>query len=102
MSENLQDIYSALIKLVAAMVRHDDEPSTYIEELEFCKSTPHKDKFRRLQDNQRNYNLSHSRALQIKKIADKLRSEFRKGFCMKCGIYEGTNCPECNPQTQGE
>lgn len=75
MSKELQDIYSELIKLVASMFRHEGEPSIYISELKFCKTTPFRDKIRRAEDNEKSYNLSHARAHKIKVIADKLRKE---------------------------
>lgn len=73
MNKKLQEIYSELIKLAAEMIRHENEPSIYISELKFCKSTPFKDKIRRANDNECSYNLSHRRGNRIKIIADKIR-----------------------------
>lgn len=78
MSDNLQKAYSELIKLAAEMFRHEGEPSIYIGEMEFCKTTPFKDKIRRSRDNEKSHNLSHNRAHRIKAIADNLRSQLSK------------------------
>lgn len=78
MSKELESIYTELIKLAASMFRHESEPSIYIDELKFCKTTPWKDKVRRANDNEKNYDLTHRRAHKIKLIAAELRKELTR------------------------
>lgn len=77
MRENLETAYTDLIRLAAEMMCHEGEPSIYLEEMQFCKSTSNKDKIRRLQDNETNHDITRHRAHRILNIVDKIRKEIR-------------------------
>lgn len=49
-----------------------------------------------------NDKLFRDKCYKIQQKRWKIYNPEKKGFYMKCGIYEGNICPECNPQTAGE
>lgn len=69
----LQEVRTSLVKLAAAMVRGDNQPSRYFEDLKFCKSTPRKDRKAHWDDNRKNNDITHTRGMELTALTTKIK-----------------------------
>ena len=75
-NDELKQIKQAITDIThvaASMVTYKGMPSPYHEDMEFCKTTPIKDKRRRMKDNMKSQNIVHRHALRLIHIMDGLR-----------------------------
>lgn len=76
--EALKSSQTKLVNIAASMVRHDNEPTCYSEEIDFPKTTPLKAIRLHLKDNNKNYKLSHERGIKINIVAENIRATLKE------------------------
>ena len=77
----LQEVNKGIVKIAAAMIRADDQPSRYSDDIKFPKTTPIKARVAHLNDNRKNNDISHARGLQLSLLMTKIKLALKE-----CGV----------------